>query len=85
MGSFTAKGKYLYIISMAFTSNMSLSSHAAFVMSPSTAWVMASIPVAAVRLLGNEYISSASMMATQGMSLGSTQTIFAWRDSSMMT
>ena len=70
---------------MAFTSNISLSSHAAFVIRPSMACVIASIPVAAVRLLGSEYISSASMMATQGMSLGSTHTIFACRASSMIT
>ena len=70
---------------MAFSSNMSLISHAALVIRPSMAWVIASIPVAAVRDLGSEYISSASMIATAGMSLGSTHTILAWRLSSMMT
>ena len=43
------------------------------------------MPVAAVSPLGIEYISSGSTMATDGMSLGSTQTIFLRASSSMMT
>ena len=64
---------------------MSLISQAALVIKPSMAWVIASIPVAAVKPFGKEYINSASTIATAGMSLGSTHTIFCWRFSSMMT
>ena len=49
---------------MALTSNISLSSQAALVIRPSMACVIASIPVAAVSDFGNEYISSASIIAT---------------------
>ena len=45
----------------------------------------ASSPVAAVRLLGSVYINSASTIAIDGISLGSTQTIFFWFCSSVIT
>ena len=70
---------------MALISNMSLISHAPFVMRPSMACVRASMPVAAVSPLGRLYISSASTMAMAGMSFGSTHTIFFWFCSSVMT
>ncbi len=64
---------------------MSDIAHAPLVMYPSMACVRASMPVAAVRLRGSEYISSGSIMATAGMSLGSTHTIFFFLASSMIT
>ena len=64
---------------------MSLISQAPSVISPSIAWVSASIPVAAVSPRGIDSISSGSMIASVGMSFGSTQTIFFTFSSSVMT
>ena len=71
--------------SMAFSSNMSLIVHAPGVIYPSMACVRASMPVAAVSPRGIDIISSQSITAHIGMSLGSTQTIFLRFSSSVMT
>lgn len=84
-GCSTAIGRWRLIMRMASISNMSDMLHAPFVIYPSMAWVSASMPVAAVSPLGRLYISSASIIATAGMSLGSTHTIFFCFASSMIT
>ncbi|MNI57084.1 hypothetical protein D3C73_1121240 [compost metagenome] len=48
------------------------------------AWVSASMPVAAVRLLGMAIISAGSFTDSNGVTLRSTMAIFTWRVSSVM-
>ena len=73
------------MISMAFRWNISVISHAAFVVYPSIACVRASMPVAAVSPLGMEDMISGSTTATTGMSWGSTHTNFRFLSTSVIT
>ena len=81
----TAPRSVLAMISIALRWNMSVISHAPFVVKPSMAWVNASMPVAAVRPLGIVAIMSGSITATSGMSCTSTQTNLRLRSTSVMT
>ena len=83
--SATAPLRCFAINSIAFISNISDITWAPFVIYPSIAWVKASIPVAAIVLFGIVSISSASTIATNGISLGSTQTIFLFSSSRVIT
>ena len=60
--------------STALRWNMSVISHAPFVVKPSIACVSASMPVLAQRPFGIDIIMSGSTTATSGMSCMSTQT-----------
>ena len=83
--SFTAPLKCLAINSIACTSNISEITCAPFVIYPSIACVKASIPVEAIVFGGIDCINSASTIATTGMSFGSTQTIFLFSSSIVIT
>ena len=73
------------MISIALRWNMSVISHAPFVMRPSIACVSASMPVNAVSPFGIVAIISGSTNATTGMSCGSTQTNLRRFSTSVMT
>ena len=81
----TAPLKCFDINSIAFIWNISLISHAPLVISPSIAWVNASIPVAAVKPFGILSIISGSTIATTGISLVSTHTNFLFFSASVIT
>ena len=81
----TAPLKFSEISSIALIWNISVISHAAFVVYPSIACVNASIPVAAVNPFGIEDIISGSITAITGMSCGSTHTNLRFFSTSVIT
>ena len=81
----TASLKEAEISLIASRWNISVISHAAFVVYPSIACVRASIPVEAVSPFGMEDIISGSITAMIGISCGSTQTNLRLRSTSVIT
>jgi len=80
----TALGSHLKMISTASLAAESVSGVAMVDTYASTAWVRASIPVAAVRRGGMPTMRTGSLMATVGVQRQSTMAIFTWRDRSVM-
>ena len=70
--------------SMAFSAQASVMGVAAVDTYASTAWVRASMPVAAVRAGGMPIMRSGSSMATEGVQRQSTMAIFTLREVSVM-